>query len=77
MLTKAETNPSDDGLGMSCIDTVDWVEQVSAETEMEKLLGMLPNAQDVAVDAILHPNVNPDVDMDFSSALTWDGVSVF
>jgi len=76
VLTKAETNPSD-GLGMSCIDTVDWVEQVSAETEMEKLLGMLPNAQDVAVDAILHPNVNLDVDMDFSSALSWDGVSVF
>lgn len=81
MLTKIETNPSDDGLGldigMSGIDTVDWVEQVSAEMEMEKLLEMLPNAQDVAIDAILHTNVNLDADMDFSSALAWDGVSVF
>ena len=62
---------------MSGIDAVDWAEQVSAEMEMEKLLEMLPNAQDVAVDAILHPNVNLDADMDLSSALTWDGVSVF
>lgn len=81
MLSKTQTNPTDDGLGlgigMSGIDAVDWAEQVSAEMEMEKLLEMLPNAQDVAVDAILHPNVNLDADMDLSSALTWDGVSVF
>lgn len=80
MLTKTETSP-DDGLGpdigMSGIDTVDWAEQVRAEMEMEKLLDMLPNAQDVAIDAILLPNVSLDADMDFSSALTWDGVSVF
>jgi len=73
VLTKTETNPSDDGLGldigMSGIDTVDWVEQVSAEMEMEKLLEMLPNVQDVTV--------NFDADMDFSGALAWDGVSVF
>jgi hypothetical protein len=76
-----ETSPTDDGfglgIGMSGIDTVDWAEQVRAEMEMEKLLEMLPSAQDVAVDTILHPNVNLDADMDFSSALTWDGVSVF
>lgn len=80
MLTKTETSPSDDGLGlhtgMSSIDTVDWVEQVRAEMEMEKLLEMLPNAQDVAIDAILDSNVDLDADMDFSSALIWDGVSV-
>jgi len=73
VLTKTETNPSDDGLGldigMSGIDTVDWVEQVSAEMEMEKLLEMLPNVQDVTV--------NFDADMDFSGALAWDGVGVF
>lgn len=61
---------------MSSIDTVDWVEQVRAEMEMEKLLEMLPNAQDVAIDAILDSNVDLDADMDFSSALIWDGVSV-
>jgi hypothetical protein len=81
VLSKMETSPTDDGLGlgigMSGIDTVDWAEQVRAEMEMEKLLEMLPSAQDVAVDTILHPNVNLDADMDFSSALTWDGVSVF
>lgn len=76
MLTKLETNPSDNGLGMSGIDSVDWVDQVRAEMEMEKLLEMLPNVQDAAVDAVLNPNANLDVDMDFSSALTWDGVSV-
>jgi len=68
------TNSSDNGLGlghgMGGINTVDWVEQVRAEMEMEKLLEMLPSAQDVT-------NVNFDADMDFSSALTWDGVSVF
>lgn len=76
-----KTNSSDGGLGlgisMSGIDTVDWADQVHAEMEMEKLLEMLPNAQDVAVDAVLHPNASLDVDMDLSSALTWDGVSVF
>jgi len=75
VLTKTETNSSDNGLGlghgMGGINTVDWVEQVRAEMEMEKLLEMLPSAQD------LHPNVNFDADMDFSSALTWDGISVF
>lgn len=74
------TSSSDDGLGLgigaSGINTVDWVDQVHAEAEMEKLLEMLPNAQDVTIDAILHPNVNFDADMDFSSALAWDGVSV-
>jgi len=75
------TEPLSDGLGLDkClggVNTVDWVEQVRAEMEMEKLLELLPDAQDVAVDAILHSNVNLDVDMDLSSALTWDGVSVF
>jgi len=68
---------SKSGLGKSNIDTVDWVKQVRAEIEMEKLLDMLPNVQDVAVDAILNSDVNLDVDMDFSSAITWDGISVF
>ncbi|KAG8213678.1 hypothetical protein J3R82DRAFT_10375 [Butyriboletus roseoflavus] len=68
--------PFDDGSGLRGIDTIDWVEQVRAEMDMEKLLEMLPNAEDVAIDAILHSNVNFDTDMDFSSALTWDGVSV-
>lgn len=74
------TRSPDDGLGLgigpSGIDTVEWVDQVHAEMEMEKLLEMLPNAQDVTIDAILHPSVNFDADMDFSSALTWDGVNV-
>ena len=65
------------GLGRSTIDIVDWDEQDRAEVEMEKLLDMLPIVQDVAVDAILNSNINLDVDMDFSSALAWDGVSVF
>lgn len=81
MLTKTEIIPTDDGLGLgirkSGIDTVDWAEQVRAEMEMEKLLEMLPSAQDVSLDAILHPDVNLDVDMDLSSVLMWDEVSVF
>lgn len=81
VLTKTETIPSDDALGLairkSSIDTVDWADQVHAEMEMEKLLEMLPSAQDVSLDAILHPDVNLDVDMDLSSVLTWDEVSVF
>ena len=76
MLTRTETNPSDDGFGSSGIDTVDWVDQVHAEMEMEKLLEMLPSVQDAAVDAILNSSADSDVDMDFSSALTWDGISV-
>ena len=43
---------------------------------MEKLLEMLPSVQDAAVDAILNSSADSDVDMDFSSALTWDGISV-
>jgi len=74
VLTKMEIDSSDNGLGlghgMGGINTVDWVEQVRAEMEMEKLLEMLPSAQDVS-------NINFDADIDFSSALTWDGVSVF
>jgi hypothetical protein len=81
VLTKTETIPTDDGLGLgirkSGINTVDWAEQVRAEMEMEKLLEMLPSAQDVSLDAILHPDVNLDVDMDLSSVLMWDEVSVF
>jgi hypothetical protein len=81
VLTKTEISLSDDGLGpgidVGGTDTVDWVGQVRAEMEMEKLLELLPNAEDVAVDAILHPNVNLYADMDLSGALSWDGVSVF
>lgn len=58
-------------------DTVDWAYQDRAEMEMEKLLEIFPNVQDVAVDAIVNPSANLDMDMDLSSALTWDGVSVF
>jgi hypothetical protein len=74
VLNKSETIPVEGGLRISGIDTGDWVEQVHAEMEMERLLEMLPSVQDV-VDANL--NVNSDVEMDFSSALVWDGVSVF
>lgn len=77
MLTNTETRPFDDGLGLGLVDTVDWVEQVRAGMQMEKLLEMLPNVQDVAIEVIPHSNVNFDTDMDFSGALTWDGVSVF
>lgn len=79
MLNRCETTPVESGLGlgMSGIDAGDWVEQVHAEMEMKRLLEMLPSAQDVAVDVNLNLHVNADVEMDFSSALAWDGVSVF
>ncbi|KIJ67742.1 hypothetical protein HYDPIDRAFT_25215 [Hydnomerulius pinastri MD-312] len=88
MLSTSHTHPETSslpssglGLRMSGIDTGDWAEQVRAEMEMERLLEMLPAVGDISLmaptDAGLSLGVNLDVDMDFSSALAWDGVSVF
>ncbi|KAI6121576.1 hypothetical protein F5141DRAFT_1211236 [Pisolithus sp. B1] len=38
------------GLGSIGIDDIDWSQQVQADTEMEKLLGMFPVTQDVDID---------------------------
>ncbi|KAI6125775.1 hypothetical protein EV401DRAFT_2068159 [Pisolithus croceorrhizus] len=38
------------GLGSIGIDDIDWAQQVQADTEMEKLLGMFPATQEVDID---------------------------
>lgn len=55
----------EDGLGLG--KSVDWVEQVHAEMEMDKLLKLIPDA---------HDGLSCDVDMDFSNMVVWDGISV-
>lgn len=61
------------GLVTSGINTANWAEQLSVEMGIERLLEMLPNTQDVAIDS----STTFDVDMDFSAALVWDDVSVY
>ncbi|KAG2055374.1 hypothetical protein BDR06DRAFT_337562 [Suillus hirtellus] len=56
------------GLVTSGIDTANWAEQVSVEMGIERLLEMLPNTQDIAMDS----STTFDVDADFSDALVWD-----
>ncbi|KAL4074060.1 hypothetical protein V8B97DRAFT_1937900 [Scleroderma yunnanense] len=60
-------------LGKSTIDDTDWMKQVRAEMEMDRLLKSIPDAHDVVSG--LNTMTNLDVDMDFSNMIVWDEVS--
>ena len=69
ILNASERHLLEDGLrlGKSSVDDVDWMKQVRAEMEMDRLLKLIPDA---------HEGPNCDVDMDFSNMVAWDGVAV-